>query len=154
MENKPIQGSGSNERESRESDINENIQKLEIKERGDLSKPPETVRERISNANNLGPNVDSDRVKTSGSFKQKSDSQEFEIDFEKEQEKTTDEKEKSPFEVPPSESLEEVGEEYKDSEYYSPLKQSKADFNSQSNLSDFAPSPSKLTSKLAQLQRD
>ena len=140
----------SHEKVSRDSDINENIQKLEIKERGDgLSKPPETVRERISNANNLGPNMDSDRVKTSGSFKPKSDSEDFEVDFEKEQEKTTEEKEKSPFDYPPSESLEEVGEEYKDSEYYSPLKQSKADANSQSNQSDFAPSPSKLMNKLA-----
>jgi len=75
----------SHEKVSRDSDINENIQKLEIKERGDgLSKPPETVRERISNANNLGPNMDSDRVKTSGSFKPKSDSEDFEVDFEKE----------------------------------------------------------------------
>jgi len=43
-----------------------------MKERGDdLPKPPETVRERISKANNLGPKIGSDGIKTSGSIKPK-----------------------------------------------------------------------------------
>ena len=92
-----------------------------MKKRGDdLPKPPETVRERISKANNLGPKIGSDGIKTSGSIKPKSDSADFEVDFDElKQEKTS---EKSPFEYPQSASLEEVGEDYKDSEFYSPLK--------------------------------